>query len=125
MNSVGVRWPSAVWPALIIVDAPRFDLRLGVGHRGELLHVQTFVPYSPVERLDERVLHGFAGADEVEEHTAVIRPVFERPRLELRAVIHRDRARVGEAPSTRSKAAPTVCPDILDATSSNGLERLH
>src|SRR5436309_6498654 len=115
----------AVGPALIVVDAPCFDLRLGVSHRGELLHVQTFVPESPVERLDERIFYGFAGTDEVEEHPAAIRPVFERPRLELRAVIHRDRARPRRAPEHAVQGRADRVPDILDATSSNGLERLH
>src|SRR5262249_37942596 len=40
---------------------------------------------------------GLAGADEVELHAAAIRPVFERPRLKLGAVIHRDGARAGRA----------------------------
>jgi len=55
----------AVWPALIVIDSPRLDLRLRVGHRRELI---------------------------------------------LR---------------TRSNAAPTVRPDMLEATSSPELWRLH
>ena len=40
---------------------------------------------------------GLAGADEVELHAAAIRPVFERPRLKLGGLIHRDGARAGRA----------------------------
>src|SRR5204862_1225689 len=56
----------AVWPALIVVDPPRFDLGLCVGDRRELVHVQTFVAEPPVKRFDERVFDGFARADEVQ-----------------------------------------------------------
>ena len=86
-----------MWPALIVVQSPGFDLGLRVGDRRELVHVQTLVPEPPIERLDKRVFDGLAGADEVELHAAAIRPVFERPRLELGAVIHGDRARPGRA----------------------------
>jgi len=34
----------AVWPALIVVQSPGFDLGLRVGDRRELVHVQTLVP---------------------------------------------------------------------------------
>ena len=49
-------------PALIITHLPRFDRGLGIGDRDELMQVQTFVSEAPVETLNQRVLHGFAGA---------------------------------------------------------------
>jgi len=35
--------------ALIIVEPPGFDDVLGLGHRGELVHVQTFVSQAAVK----------------------------------------------------------------------------
>jgi hypothetical protein len=51
----------AVWAALIVVDSPRFDLGLGVGHRRELVYGQTFVAEPPVKRFDEGVSTGRPG----------------------------------------------------------------
>src|SRR5262249_42749354 len=76
-----------------VVTAPDFDLPSGVVERDELMHVQALVAQASVERLDESVLYGFAGPDEVELDAALIRPVLERSGGELRAVIDGDRAR--------------------------------
>src|SRR5262252_7481256 len=104
----------AVWSALIVVQAPRFDLGLRVGDRRELVHIQALVPEPPIERLDERVFNGLPGANEVELHAAAIRPVFERPRLELGAVIHGDGAR--PPASTRTATIPSgVVADMMAA----------
>ena len=78
-----------MWPALIVVQALGFDRGLRFGDRRELVHVQALVPEPPIERPDEGVFDGLAGADEVEWHPAAIRPVFERPRLKLGAVPRR------------------------------------
>jgi hypothetical protein len=61
-----------MWAELIIVPSPRFELRLGIGDRHELMHVQTLVAQAPIERLDERVFNGLAGPNEVELHAAAI-----------------------------------------------------
>ena len=74
---------------VIIVNSPRFDLRLGIGQRKELLHVQALVPKSPVKRLDERVIDRFAWPNEIELHAAAIRPVFQGARREVGAVVAR------------------------------------
>jgi len=47
-----------VWWALIVIDAPRFDLRLRIGHRCELMHLQTFVPQPAVKDFNERISTG-------------------------------------------------------------------
>src|SRR5687767_7170720 len=87
--------------ALIVIDSPGFDLRLRICDRRELVDVQTLVTEPPVERLDEGVFHGLSGANEVELHAALIRPVLECPRHEFRSVIDGDRSRsraAGENP---------------------------
>jgi hypothetical protein len=40
-----------MWPALIMVDAPRFDLGLRILERCELVDVEAFVSEPSVERL--------------------------------------------------------------------------
>ena len=65
--------------ALIIVEPPGFDNVLSLGHRGELLYVQTLISQSTVKRLNEGVFHRFAGPNKVELHAPTIRPIFERP----------------------------------------------
>src|SRR5262245_11447708 len=110
---------------LVVVEAPGFDLLPGILERDELMHVQALVAQAAVERLDVRVLHGVAGMDEGERHAAAIRPVLECAGRELGAMIHRDRARARRPMRTRSRASATPRPDIVVATSSNGLSRLH
>jgi len=51
---------------LIIVEPPGFDHVLSLGERAELGHVETFISQSAVKRLNESVLHRFAGPNEVE-----------------------------------------------------------
>jgi hypothetical protein len=77
----------AVRAALIVVDAPGFDLRLRIGDRRELVHVQALIAEPSVERLDEGVFHWFAWSNEIALHAALIGPVLERPRPEFGAVI--------------------------------------
>ena len=45
-------------PALIVIDAPGFDLGFRVLDRREPVDDQTLVTEPPVERLDEGVFHG-------------------------------------------------------------------
>ena len=95
----------AVRAALIVIDSPGFDLCLRICDRRELVDVQTLIAQPAVKGFDERVFHGFPGADEIEldaarEGPVLERPsVLERPRHELGAVIDGDRPRwraVGE-----------------------------
>ncbi len=83
----------AVGATLIIVTPPGFDDDLCLGERGELVHVQTFVPQAPVKRFNEGIFDGFSRSYEVELHTSTIRPILESTGLEFRPMIHRDGAR--------------------------------
>jgi hypothetical protein len=47
--------------ALLVVEAPRLDRRLRVRGRRELVDVQALALKPPVERIDEGIVHGFAG----------------------------------------------------------------
>ena len=68
----------AMWASLIVVDAPGFDLRFRIFDRRELVDVQTLVSEPSVKRFDEGIFHGFARANEIQLHAALIGPVFER-----------------------------------------------
>jgi hypothetical protein len=52
---------------------------LGLGERGELVHVQTLVSQAAVKGFNTGLLHGCARPNEVESHASVIGPIFERP----------------------------------------------
>src|SRR6185503_10595907 len=78
--------------ALIVVDAPGFDLGLRIRDRCELMHVQTLVAQASVERFNEGVFHRFPWADEVELDATQEGPVLKGARHEFRAVIDRDRS---------------------------------
>src|SRR6187399_3299688 len=83
----------AVRSPLIVVDAPRVDRSLRLVEGCELMDVQTFVPQATVKRLDERIFHWLAWPNEIELHPTLVRPVFERARHELGAVIDGDGSR--------------------------------
>jgi len=86
----------AVWPTLIVVDTPRFDLGLCVLDRRELMDVEALVAEAPVERLDVGVFHRFSRPNEIELYAAGVGPIFQRmaassarhaaPRERLRAL---------------------------------------
>jgi hypothetical protein len=63
---------------LIVVDPPGFDLGLRIFDGREWVDVQALVAETPVERLDEGILHGFPRPNEVELDATTIRPAFER-----------------------------------------------
>jgi hypothetical protein len=58
----------AVWPALIVVDTPRFNLLLGIRDRRESMDVWAFAAEPPVEGLDKGIFHGFTRSNEIELH---------------------------------------------------------
>jgi len=65
--------------ALILVEPPGFDEVLGLGERGELVHVHTLVSQAAVKGFNTGILHGFAWPNAVELHASVIGPILERP----------------------------------------------
>ena len=83
----------AVWPVVIVIHPPGFQYGLRLGERSELMHVQTLVTQPPIERLNKRIFHGFAGSNEVELDAPPIRPILESTGLEFRPMIDRDGAR--------------------------------
>ena len=68
----------AMRAALSIVEPPGFKDVLRLRERDELMHVHTLVAQSAGTRLNEGILHRFAGSNEVERHTAPIGPLFPR-----------------------------------------------
>jgi len=47
-----------VWPLVAVVVAPSCEQACDLGHRGEELDIQAFVPRLGIEALDEAVLRG-------------------------------------------------------------------
>ena len=68
----------AAWASLIVVDAPRFDLRFRIFDLRELMDVQALVSEPSVKRFDEGIFHGFARTNEIQLHPSLMGPVFER-----------------------------------------------
>jgi hypothetical protein len=64
----------AMRSASVVVLPPRFKFFPRIFHREEQVGVEAFVSQSPVEALDEPVLHRFAGTDEVEFDPVFIGP---------------------------------------------------
>jgi hypothetical protein len=54
-----------MWPYLIVVLAPEFELFAHINQGEEHFHVQAFVPQPAVERLDIAILEGPAGPDKI------------------------------------------------------------
>jgi hypothetical protein len=52
-----------VWPNLVVVAAPSFDHRDGLGAAAEVLHIETFVTKAAIEALVRAVLPRLAGCD--------------------------------------------------------------
>ena len=72
---------------VVVVVAPSFEPDAQIVHRDELVRVQAFIAQPPVERLDQSVVRGLAGAREVELDAAAVRPVVESLGGELGAVV--------------------------------------
>ena len=63
-----------MWTIRVVRAPPPLVVKLRVAKREEPVLVQAFVPEATVETLDVRVLHGFAGLDEVEFDAPIRRP---------------------------------------------------
>jgi DNA-binding NtrC family response regulator len=57
--------------ASIIVEPPAFNNVLGLGERGESVHVQTLMARSAVKRFNKGIFYGFAGPNKVELQDAL------------------------------------------------------
>ena len=97
----------AVGTTLIVVDAPGFDLLLGIRDRRELVDVQTLVSQAPVVRLDKGVFDGFSRANEVELYAALSGAPFE---CTVSTVCSQQPTRYPDA--GESKTMPTITFDV-------------
>ena len=105
----------------IVVDPPGFDLGARILDRKELRDVQALVAQPAVERLYVPVLSRLSRMDEVELYPALIRPLLERLRGELGAVIHRDGYRGAGACDGSVKGRDHVAAQNENLGSSNGV----
>src|SRR5262249_31865278 len=84
---------------VLLAVAPEHGL--GVGERRKVMLREALSSYAGIEGLDRRVVGRFPRPAEVERDAVRVRPLIERPRGELRAVVALDRrrqpARAGDA----------------------------
>src|SRR5579863_1506888 len=78
---------ATVRPALVVVDPPVLDLATRVRHTRKPIRVETFVPKSSIETLDETVLYQLAWLDMNQSDTALFGPCNETPAGKFRPVI--------------------------------------
>ena len=77
----------------MVSKPPRFDEQLGIGQAGEPVDIEALVAKTAVEALDEGVLDGLAGVDELQLDLLLIGPVIEHPARQFRSVVeHLDHA---------------------------------
>jgi hypothetical protein len=86
-----------VWPDLVVIDSPLLDFLRRVGQAQEPVLVQAFLPDTPVEGLDKRIVGRLSRSAEVEGHLVEVRPSVKRLRDKLRAIVYSDRLRDGPA----------------------------
>lgn len=67
----------AVRALVIVIVPPLTDHGLGVCQRHEGVDVETLVPKPAVEALDQGVLDGLSGPDEVDLYAALVGPLVE------------------------------------------------
>lgn len=93
---------------LIIVQAPGFDDYSSCLEGTELVDVQALVSQPPIKGFNKGVFDRFARANEVQFDSMPVGPIFQRSRLEFRAMIHRDGARSGAIPYDAIKRLPNL-----------------
>ena len=77
---------------IVVLSEPR-ELLPCIFQRRKPLYVETLVPQSAIETLDERVLHRPPGPDETQLNPVLYYPCLQGATAELAAVIHCDARR--------------------------------
>ena len=68
-----------MWPLVVVIAPPSFDLAARVGQRDEPVGVQAFFTQAPIKAFDETVLHRFSRVDEMQPHAPLFVPTRQRP----------------------------------------------
>ena len=80
-------------PDVVVVVSPGIDGLPGIGQILEPVFVQAIVSERTVETLDKRVLHGFAGLNEVQLRSTALAPEEHRLTGKFGAVVADNRIR--------------------------------
>ncbi len=67
----------AVGATSMVVDLPRFDEQLGIGQACEPVDIEALVAKTAVEALDEGILNGLTGIDELQLDLVLVGPLIE------------------------------------------------
>ena len=78
----------------VVVAPPCFDGFAGVGEAAEEVLIETFISQSVIEALDKAILHGLACLNVMPLNTALLLPLKDGARRQLRAVVADHHARV-------------------------------
>ena len=89
----------AVRPMLIVVLAPSGDQDTSLRQARKPVIIQTLVPEAPVETLDEGVLSGFAGLDQLELNAVLAGPLVQCLASKFRPLVGSNGLGVAPEPS--------------------------
>lgn len=81
---------AAVRPNGIVVESKCFNRALGIREADEPTLVEAFVPQAAVEAFDEVILCRLSRLDELQRHTALVRPLIDGFTAKLWAFVTHD-----------------------------------
>ena len=77
----------AMWPMLVVVSAPSGDQDTSLLQARKPVVIQALIPEAPVEALNERVLRGFSGLDQLELNAMLTGPLIQCPAGKFRPLV--------------------------------------
>lgn len=82
-----------MWTHGVVVNAPGFDQRAGLGDAGKPMLVEALVPKLAVEALDEGVVGGLPRPDEAQLDATGVGPRVECAAAEFGPIVHHENLR--------------------------------
>jgi hypothetical protein len=86
-------------PSCVVAHSPLLYHAPGVRQRKKPMLVEALVSQSAIETLDECILYGLSGPDELKVYAVRVRPGIEGLALKLRAVVENNPVRISADPS--------------------------
>ncbi len=103
---------------IVVLSEPR-ELLPCIFQRRKPLYVETLVPQSAIETLDERILHRPPGPDETQLNPVLYYPCLQGATAELAAVIHCDARRHTPRSARAFSSACTTFIPVMDQSASS------
>ena len=89
----------AVRPMLVVISAPGGDQDTSLRQARKPVIIQALVPEAPVEALDEGVLSGFAGLDQLELNAVLAGPLVQCLASKFRSLVGSNGLGIAPEPS--------------------------